>query len=330
MSSKNLIVFDMDGVIVDVSGSYRDVVRQTAGLFFRPARASEKLPQPLFELSDLAAVTQSGGLNNDWDLTFMVISLLFHLVAKPEVRKNQNPWMRYQQTIEKCEVSALAEFLISTDNPLSVLLAKHGKQEDKFIMEFYAGDVGSGNIIKQIFQEVYLGQKLFKTTYNIEPQFYRGEGYILREELLIDRSILEALSRENILAIATGRPAKEAEYPLEHFQLNQFFQHIFTLDDCIREEKRIFREEGKSVSLSKPNPFMLDAIVANLKESISDFYYIGDMPDDMLAAARSKAGFKSVGILIAASDKLGLNKELKRAGADYIVEDFEALKKIIL
>jgi len=30
-----LIVFDMDGVIVDVSGSYRDTVRQTARLFFK-------------------------------------------------------------------------------------------------------------------------------------------------------------------------------------------------------------------------------------------------------------------------------------------------------
>ncbi len=70
MKPKNLIVFDMDGVIVDVSASYRDVVRRTTQLFFHPARASESLPEPLFALSDLAAVKQSGGLNNDWDLTF--------------------------------------------------------------------------------------------------------------------------------------------------------------------------------------------------------------------------------------------------------------------
>ena len=103
-----------------------------------------------------------------------------------------------------------------------------------------------------------------------------------------------------------------------------------TLDDCIREEKRIFREEGKSVSLSKPNPFMLEAIVANQKEVINDYFYIGDMPDDVLAAARSRVNFKSIGILVSASDKSGLKRELQRAGANYIVEDFEGLKKIIL
>ena len=320
----------MDGVIVDVSKSYRDVVRQTAGLFFQPARASDKLPQPLFELSDLAAVKQSGGLNNDWDLTFMVISLLFSLVEKPEVYKDQNPLTQYRQSIEQCEVDALSEFLLSTEKPLTTLLGKRGKQEDEFIKKFYTDDVGSGNIIKQIFQEIYLGPKLFKATYNMEAQFYNGEGFILREELLIDRLTLEALYRENILAIATGRPAKEAEYPLEHFQLNKFFKHIMTLDDCIREEKRILREEGKTVSLSKPNPFMLEAIVANQKEVINDYFYIGDMPDDVLAAARSRANFKSIGILISASDKSGLKRELQRAGANYIVEDFEGLKKITL
>ena len=92
MRTKNLVAFDMDGVIIDVSGSYRDVVRQTARLFFRPARASEKLPQPLFELSDLAAVKQSGGLNNDWDLTFVVINLLADVAYG-----FTNPTIRYKE-----------------------------------------------------------------------------------------------------------------------------------------------------------------------------------------------------------------------------------------
>jgi len=75
---------------------------------------------------------------------------------------------------------------------------------------------------------------------------------------------------------------------------------------------------------------MLDAIAGSLNEFISGYYYVGDMPDDMLAAARSRTGYKSIGILISASDKSSLKKELLIAGADYIVDDFEALKDIIL
>ena len=116
MRSKNLIVFDMDGVIVDVSASYRDVVRRTTELFFRPARALENLPQPLFKLSDLAAVKQSGGLNNDWDLTYAVINLLFTVVEAWNVHESRDPWARYRQTIPQCDVTRLTGFLASTNN----------------------------------------------------------------------------------------------------------------------------------------------------------------------------------------------------------------------
>lgn len=320
----------MDGVIIDVSNSYRDVVRQTTRLFFHPARASQNLPDPLFELSDLAAVKHSGGLNNDWDLTFVVIGLLFSLVDRPKVHESRNPWTRYRETLRHCNVDVLTAYLKSTDNPLKSLLNQRGRRDDDFSAGLYRGDVGSGNIIKQIFQEIYLGTELFKSTYSKEPEVYRGEGYILREKLLLDRTTLEQFSREYALAIATGRPRAEAEYPLEHFQIKQFFPSILSLDDCIREEKRILEVEGKNVSLSKPDPYMLDTIAENCRNAVKGFFYIGDMPDDMLAAARSRFDFKSVGILISAPDKSGLKQELLRAGADFIVDDFESLKAILL
>jgi phosphoglycolate phosphatase-like HAD superfamily hydrolase len=320
----------MDGVIIDVSNSYRDVVRQTTRQFFSPAKAAKQLPDPLFELSDLAVVKQSGGLNNDWDLTVAVINLLFTLVDAFKTHESRDPWARYRQTMRQCKLHRLADFLASRDNPLKSLFNQWGKPENPFIASLYRGDVGSGNIIKQIFQEIYLGPALFKSTYHIEPEIYRGEGYILREKLLVDRSILAELSQNNLLAIATGRPGSEAEYPLKHFRLRQFFPMVLTLDDCVREEKRILAQESSAVSLSKPDPFMLDAIAESYRNAVDGFFYIGDLPDDMLAAARSRFKFKSIGILISAPDKSSLKKNLQRAGADYILEDFESLKNIIL
>ncbi len=330
MTAKNLIIFDMDGVIMDVSGSYRDVVRQTTKLFFQPAQAWEKLPVPIFELSDLAAVKQSGGLNNDWDLTCAVINLLYSLTARPAISESQDPWTRWQKTLSRCDVTPMVEFLASTDQPLATLLQQKGKLQDDFISGLCAGDVGSGNIIKQIFQEIYLGYELFKSTYNLKPNFYNSNGYILKEKVLIDRSVLDNLSRNNVLAVATGRPRAEADYPLKHFDLKKYFKLIYTLDDCLQEEKRILAEKGENVSLSKPHPFMLDAIADGLKDKFFGYYYVGDMPDDMLAAANSRFGFKSIGILVSAPNKLALKNELERAGADYMVENFDALKEIIL
>ena len=324
-----LIVFDMDGVIVDVSGSYRHTVRQTARLFFKGAISWKSLPDPLFSLADLARVKQSGGLNNDWDLTFLIINLLFTMVKGSSEQPDSNPWTTYKKTLRNCDVANLAQFLNSEKNPVSTLLKKNGRISNDFITGLYTGDVGTGNIIKQIFQEIYLGKELFESTYGIRSKVYHEKGFINRETLLIDKSILKSLSRNNILAIATGRPQIEADYPLELFDLKQFFSVILTLDDCLKEEQKIFEQKQKKVALSKPNPYMLDAIEAAHENKFSKYYYVGDMPDDMMAASRSRAGFFGIGVLISSSEKDRLKKDLENAGADYIIEDFDELLKII-
>ena len=329
MKNKKLIVFDMDGVLIDVSRSYRETVRKTARLFFKMAPSSEKLPDPLFPLTDLAAVKQSGGLNNDWDLSCLVISLLFNVIEKPPVYEHKDPWDRYRETISQCHVGPLAEFLKSSPTPLSALLGKAGKAKNAFIYGLYTGDVGSGNIIKQIFQEVYLGKDLFEATYGLAPQFYLDEGFNQREQLLIDKHILAELAKNHIVAIATGRPRAEALYPLDHFGIKNYFAHAMALEDCLEEEARLLKTEAKKVSLSKPDPFMLDAIAASHKGLFAESYYIGDMPDDMIAAKKSAGGYKAVGMIMSAPDKESLKKELTRAGADFIIENFEQLKGLV-
>jgi phosphoglycolate phosphatase-like HAD superfamily hydrolase len=329
MNTKKLIVFDMDGVIIDVSQSYRDTIRQSARLFFKGAQSWEDLPDPLFSLSDLATVKQSGGLNNDWDLTCFVIRLLSFYVDVAKPYEDKDPWGRFKKTTRHYDVSKLARYLKSTNRPLTGLLDKKNQRDDSFILSLYSGDVGSGNIIKQIFQEIYLGPDLFESTYGMTPLVYFGDGLIKNEKLLIEKSILKRLSTKNTLAIATGRPKAEAEYPIDLFGLKSFFKDLYALDDCIQAEKRILQSEGKKVSLSKPNPYMLDAIADSNPHTASALYYIGDMPDDMVAAARSRAGYKGIGVLWSAPDKKALKKELLRAGADYIIEKIEELTDIL-
>ncbi len=333
-NKKNLVVFDMDGVLIDVSQSYRDAVRETAALFFRPAKAWEKLPRPLFALSDLANLKQSGGLNNDWDLTCLVISLLYSVIPsapgkpiKPET--DAEAWERYLSMIAKIDVSPLASYLKSHESPLTNLFSEKGKPVHAFIGSLYQKDVGQGNIIKQIFQEIYLGPNLFKRMYGLETRVWHDPGFIQRESVLIEPAILKRLARDHTLAIATGRPAAEAEIPLRQFNLGTYFDMVYTLDDCLREERAIFEREGRRVSLSKPSPFMLNAISSALPAKRGRCYYIGDMPDDMIAAARADAGFKGVGAVYSSPDKSRLKAELERNGARCVVERAEDLLEVI-
>jgi phosphoglycolate phosphatase-like HAD superfamily hydrolase len=325
----NLIVFDMDGVLIDVSQSYRATVRQTAALFWASARSAERLPDPLFPLTDLARVKQSGGLNNDWDLTYLVINLLSTRLQITNSSRNADPWLRFRETIANCDVAPLVDFLETAEHPLTELLQRQGHPEHPFVKSLYRGDVGSGNVIKQIFQEIYLGPQLFESTYTFLPALYAGQGFIHREKFLIDSALLAQLADRHILAVVTGRLRDEAFYPLDLHGLCSYFRVVMTLDDCLAEQTRIRHETGQSVSLSKPHPFMLDAIAANIGPGVSERYYIGDMPDDMLAASRSGARFKGIGLLLAAEDKDSLRNQLRHAGAQQVVADFQAVKAII-
>jgi phosphoglycolate phosphatase-like HAD superfamily hydrolase len=115
---KWLIAFDLDGVLADVSRSCRAVVHETARL------------------------KQSGGLNNDWDLTYRIIDLLISLLGK----------------IPACR--------------------RQGRRRSPFVGGLCRGEVGSGNLVRQIFQEVYPGAGRFAATYGIPPRVHTGKGYL--------------------------------------------------------------------------------------------------------------------------------------------------------
>jgi phosphoglycolate phosphatase-like HAD superfamily hydrolase len=328
MTLPKLIVFDMDGVLIDVSGSYRETARKTARLFFYEARGFEKLPDPLFPLADLAALKQTGGLNNDWDLTALALHLLFTLVETPAGPPPADGSPGSEDPIRRCDVSDLADFLNATTCPLMELLKRYGRIHNPFVASCYQGDVDTGNRIKRIFQEIYLGSSLFTTLYGSQPRSYHGEGLIHRESLLMEGALLADLSREHLLAIATGRPRAEADYPLDRFDLRKYFRLVITLDDCIQEEERIFAKRGERISLKKPDPFMLDMIPRLIGGGFSDCYYLGDMPDDMQAARLSRTGYRGVGVLLSSSEPENLRKELLQAGADFILADSAALPGI--
>jgi len=326
---KNLIVFDMDGVIVDVSESYRDTVRQTARLFFKGAPGWENLPDPLFSLNDLAGIKQSGGLNNDWELTYHILDLLLTRVSVPDLPAQVDPWLLYEQTLKGCNLEPLMAFLTSQDSPLNHLCQEDDRHHSQFIQKMSSNDVGSGNIVKQIFQEIYLGQTLFESTYDQPVIFYTQEGLINRESLLIEPAVFDTLADKNLLAIATGRPAAEAKYALNHFNIRPYFNPVFSLDDCLEQEIRILEKKHITISLSKPHPFMLDAIAQIHANKTTHRYYIGDMPDDMVAAGRSEFGYKGIGMVTSAPEKAKLKQMLRNSGADHVIYDIKELLEFL-
>ena len=58
------LIFDMDGVLVDVSRSYREAIRQTASYFLERSVL----------MSEVDEIKNTVGMNNDWDATYALIN----------------------------------------------------------------------------------------------------------------------------------------------------------------------------------------------------------------------------------------------------------------
>ena len=63
MKKNTLLILDIDGVLVDVSGSYRQAIKQTAEFFTKKE----------VTLQEIQENKNKGGSNNDWDLTEAII-----------------------------------------------------------------------------------------------------------------------------------------------------------------------------------------------------------------------------------------------------------------
>ena len=117
--------------------------------------------------------------------------------------------------------------------------------------------------VKSYFQNLYLGNS-------------KRKGLIDNEPTLISKAILKQLKEKyKKLAIATGRPRKEAQYVIEKNKLQGLFDCIVVMEDIIN---------------GKPAPDMLFAVIKKMK--FRNTVYVGDSPNDVISA--NKAGIPCI------------------------------------
>ena len=119
------------------------------------------------------------------------------------------------------------------------------------------------------------------------------------------------------LGIVTGRNREEARFALRRFQIDSLIDSMITIDETPKKFK-------------KPDPWGLLKVAAKLGKNLR-YLYVGDLPDDILAAQRAakKIKINSVGYLAASESPKEMARELKHAGADFISKNSKELMNVI-
>ncbi len=365
----DVLIFDIDGVLIDVSASYRDAVRQTAQLYLENVVGLSPAAGDLVSRADVAAFKLAGGFNNDWDLTTGILRYFLAMLETDKVLETfqlsnattqeiltflRQAGKQIDTTLEtlrqRKNLQSFAETLRAEGGGLAAVRKILGDRNDHLL--FGEGDLRGTNLVKRIFEEVYLGGELFRAEYGESALVYHGEGLIRREKLIASPRGLEELSQRVALGIATGRPRKQATFALETAGILKQFRSLVTLEDIAAAERELViashpeRSAAQSkgaakqspsdagrdrFNLSKPHPFALLEAVRRITTARVRCAYIGDTPDDIRAAnaAKSEMDFVSIGCLAAAEDKEALRREFARAGADWIVEQPDDLIDLV-
>jgi HAD superfamily hydrolase (TIGR01548 family) len=358
----DVLIFDMDGVLIDVSKSYRKTIQRTLQIYLETCLGFARRREEWITNEEISLFKSAGGFNNDWDLTSGLLLYLLSLSGISPLRKRERfaaigEALSYLKTKSPLFRSRLQQRYVKFPGPTPFPLMGDGQDGGGNLSSFLdrvkskggglrgvrrilgnswqgwvygKGDLGKENLVKRIFQELYLGKE-FAAYYQLRPIFYRGEGLYKQERLLISREILSLLRRKVRMGIASGRPRFEAELALNRFRLRPYFQSVVTLDESMEQENRIFRSTGKNMKCSKPHPYPILKAAEEMGLSNPRCGYVGDVVDDMAAASAAKKHLSivAVGFISGHANRKILKDSLKKAGADLVIENPNELIRLV-
>lgn len=302
LQKADVLIFDMDGTLVDVSKSYDQVAIETVKMLFNVLTGVHLPEDPL--RSAIYEIKKVGGFNNEWDVTYtMLMGLLSGLKEEaldtilgllPEEfgRVKLQDLVHIAVKAGKVDLKDALEGLndivdyvdergvISVDEAIERLYKNRKKRAILFrIKSFlnYPNYTGS-SLLTIIFEELYWGEELFSKIYEIPSSLHIKRGFREEERLTIKLDTIRFLKRrfKDKIGLITGRRRIGAELIL-HDLLESFFNKDATyfLGDFIEEEK----DDGSI--LGKPDPLALRKALSALKPE-NRALYVGDSMEDLL------------------------------------------------
>jgi phosphoglycolate phosphatase-like HAD superfamily hydrolase len=354
-----IIIFDMDGTLVDVSQSFREATPAAAGQYLRLLG----LQAPSLSGDDYDQFKLIGGFNDDWDLTAGYLELLLAglppaaPLSCPESACPDQEALLAALRVAAAPLAGLTPPRPDFDRLTGAIRAAGGGQAGlrRFTggrnthLVCHAGSADKTDLVQRVFEEIYLGVSLFSRAYGFPPRFYAGPGFIEREQLLIGLDTLEALSRFARLGIATGRAGFEVEPTLARLGLELFFAGPASSNDSVAPgtpaeagpcacpiatmSDALAAQAPGGPSLLKPHPYLLQRAADALDPSGRLLAaYVGDTRDDMIAVQRARTGpnarpWLAIGLTTAA-DKDGFRSQFVSLGADAVLDHPDQLAQL--
>ena len=298
------IIFDCDGVLIDVTKSYDTTINKTISYVLKEI-ADITVDTPLTN-EILLSFKSTGGFNDEIDITYT--GILCFIAAK---KLNKNPTEFIFDVINNADDSGIAyveNFLNKIDVGISDVKAR---------LDYPS--IHKNDYIHLIFDQLFYGPELYNKIFQKKSKFSE-KGFIENDSIIVNSKLIEVLKKKfnDKIAIVTGRGFNAINSSLKEI-LNQF-----------NVENSVFLED-ESRDLAKPNPQSLIRSMKGLNSK--NCLYVGDSMEDMILAQKaSELGFKATFCWIYGSGKLpDMKKKLfAKYNIPLILESINQLPDILM
>ena len=298
------IIFDCDGVLIDVTKSYDTTINKTISYVLKET-ANIIVETPLTD-EILLKFKSTGGFNDEIDITYS--GVLCYIAAK---KLNKNTTELIIDVLDNADDSGITyveNFLSKIDVDVSDIKSRLGYPS-----------LDKNDLIHTTFDQLFFGPELYRKIFQKESNFSE-KGFIENDNVIVNSELVEALKKkfDDKIAIVTGRGFNAISSSLKEL-LNQF-----------NVENSVFLEDEPR-DLAKPNPQSLIRAMKGLNSK--NCLYVGDsMEDMMLAQKASELGFQATFCGIYGSSKLPEMK--KKLFSEYnislILETINQLPDILI
>ena len=297
------IIFDCDGVLIDVTESYDTTINKTISYVLKEI-ADITADTPLTN-EILLKFKSTGGFNDEIDITYS--GVLCYIAAK---KLNKDPAELILDVLNNADDSGIT-YIENFLNKIDVDIA-----DVKSRLDYPNAD--KNDLIHATFDQLFFGPELYSKIFQKESKFSE-KGFIENDNVIVNSELIEELKKKfnKNIAIVTGRGFNAISSSLKEI-LIQF-----------NVENSVFLED-ESRDLAKPNPQSLIRAMKGLDSK--NCLYVGDSMEDMILAQKaSELGFQATFCGIYGSGKLPEMKKnmFIKKNASLILESINSLPKAL-
>lgn len=350
MHKPELLIFNLDGAVIDVNQSITSAIRRTVQTYF--SRFLEIHGSGSLVSEEAVQQFRMAGLQEPELLSAALIgyllSLLPHSFHRPShesrhINQAMNFVKKTSQPVKHLSISYLRKKADFAKMAARLEKAGGGVQALEKVMPtawfhpllMKEGDIETGNLVGRLYREIYLGSKKFSRLERMPPRFWRAPGLIETETLLLEFGTLQKLRAKyrKRMAVVTMRKRENALLVMKDFAIDRLFDVMITSEDILAEETRL-RRFGEPKSVSFPDPFMLLEAAAHLDyDGRKPALFVASTMVDMQAgeAAKMKADKRSFSTWALLPSQLDAIKEqFTGAGAQQVFNNSHDLATALL